>query len=80
VYTKISIGRAIAGIITIVCTQYANISWPYILWPYFLAGVFGVVPSQNSIRVASMADGGGVGQAPIALDCLRSLLTWDIVT
>jgi hypothetical protein len=38
------------------------------------------VPSQNPIRVATMADGGGVGQAPIALDCLRSLLTWGIVT
>jgi hypothetical protein len=33
-----------------------------------------VVPSQNPIRVASMADGGGVGQAPIALNCLLCLL------
>jgi hypothetical protein len=33
------------------------------------------VPSQNPIGVASLADGGGVGQAPTALNCLRSLLT-----
>jgi hypothetical protein len=40
----------------------------------------GPVPGQNPIRVASMADGGGVGHAPIALNCLRSLPTWGIVT
>jgi hypothetical protein len=46
VYTKISIGSSIAGIIAIVYTQYSNVSWPYIL-----AAVLGVVSLVSGKRL-----------------------------
>jgi hypothetical protein len=46
VYTKISIGSAIAGIIAIVYAQYSSVSWPYIL-----AAVLGVASLVSGKRL-----------------------------
>jgi|SRR5208283_2669033 len=47
VYARISMGSAITGIVTIICVQYTDTSWPYVF-----AGVLGLVALVSYLKVA----------------------------